>query len=187
MIRRGGTYGPHLPEDAPDDGVERGVAAFVGCASLARQFEFTMNVWMNDPEFHELGNERDPIFGTHDGTFDFTIPEAADQAKDQGPSRFHHGAGRSLFLPAGHRRRCASLRPVERMHADDRDAPHLQPGSRPAQIHAGQAARKHLRRLELSGRSQSRRGGDGQPLLDHDRSAPRRMAGNTKRRPTAIR
>src|SRR5215211_5597870 len=45
MIRRGGTYGPLLPEGAPDDGVERGIAAFIGCASLIRQFEFTMNVW----------------------------------------------------------------------------------------------------------------------------------------------
>ncbi len=75
MIRRGGTYGPPLPEGVPDDGVERGVAAFVGCASLARQFEFTMNVWVNDPEFHELGNERDPFVGTHDGTFDYAIPK----------------------------------------------------------------------------------------------------------------
>ena len=33
MIRRGATYGPHLPEDAPEDGVERGIAAFVICAS----------------------------------------------------------------------------------------------------------------------------------------------------------
>jgi deferrochelatase/peroxidase EfeB len=40
MIRRGATYGPHLPEDKPDDGVERGIAAFVICASLIRQFEF---------------------------------------------------------------------------------------------------------------------------------------------------
>ncbi|HEV3259896.1 MAG TPA: hypothetical protein VG013_23715, partial [Gemmataceae bacterium] len=30
MIRRGGTYGPPLPEGAPEDGVERGIAAFVG-------------------------------------------------------------------------------------------------------------------------------------------------------------
>lgn len=34
-----------------------------------------MNVWANDPNFHELGNERDPIFGTQDGTFDMTIPK----------------------------------------------------------------------------------------------------------------
>jgi deferrochelatase/peroxidase EfeB len=33
MIRRNATYGPHLPEDKPDDGVEGGIAAFVICAT----------------------------------------------------------------------------------------------------------------------------------------------------------
>ncbi|MGH8621157.1 MAG: Dyp-type peroxidase, partial [Burkholderiales bacterium] len=61
MIRRGATYGPHLLEGAPEDGTERGIAAFVLCASLTRQFEFAQNVWANDRNFHELGNERDPI------------------------------------------------------------------------------------------------------------------------------
>ncbi len=51
MIRRGGTYGPPLPEGAPDDGVERGIAAFMICASLIRQFEFAQNVWVNDRNF----------------------------------------------------------------------------------------------------------------------------------------
>lgn len=75
MIRRGATYGPALPEGAPDDGVDRGIAAFIICASLVRQFEFAQNVWINDKSFHELGNERDPICGTQDGTLEFTIPK----------------------------------------------------------------------------------------------------------------
>ena len=37
MIRRGATYGPYFPEGAPEDGAERGIAAFVICASLIRQ------------------------------------------------------------------------------------------------------------------------------------------------------
>jgi hypothetical protein len=41
---------------------------------VVRQFEFAMNVWVNDPAFKGLGNERDPIIGTQDGTFDMTIP-----------------------------------------------------------------------------------------------------------------
>jgi hypothetical protein len=75
MIRRGATYGPHLPDDAAEDGVERGIAAFVICASLVRQFEFAQNVWVNDPGFHELDNERDPIIGAHDGTLNMVIPK----------------------------------------------------------------------------------------------------------------
>ena len=100
MIRRGGTYGPPLPEDAPEDGVERGIAAFVGCASLVRQFEFAMNVWTNDPNFHELGNERDPIFGTQDGTFDMTIPKRPIRKKIRGlPAFTTIRGGAYFFLP----------------------------------------------------------------------------------------
>ena len=36
MIRRGATYGPHLPESAAEDGAERGIAAFVICAMQIR-------------------------------------------------------------------------------------------------------------------------------------------------------
>jgi Dyp-type peroxidase family len=101
MIRRGGTYGPALPEDAPEDGVERGVAAFVGCASLARQFEFAMNVWTNDPEFHELKNERDPMFGTQDGTFDFTIPKRPIKRKITSLPAFTTVRGGAYFFLPG--------------------------------------------------------------------------------------
>ena len=100
MIRRGGTYGPPLPEGAPEDGIERGIAAFVGCASLVRQFEFAMNVWANDPNFHELGNERDPIFGTQDGTFDMTIPKRPIRKKIKGlPAFTTIRGGAYFFLP----------------------------------------------------------------------------------------
>jgi deferrochelatase/peroxidase EfeB len=74
MIRRGATYGPALPDGAPDDGADRGIAAFIICASLVRQFEFAQNVWINNRTFHELGNEHDPICGTQDGSLDYTIP-----------------------------------------------------------------------------------------------------------------
>jgi len=100
MIRRGGTYGPPLPEGTPEDGQERGIAAFIGCASLIRQFEFAMNVWANDPNFHELGNERDPIFGTQDGTFDMTIPNRPIRKKIKGlPAFTTIRGGAYFFLP----------------------------------------------------------------------------------------
>jgi deferrochelatase/peroxidase EfeB len=100
MIRRGGTYGPPLPEGAPEDGKERGIAGFVGCASLVRQFEFAMNVWANDPNFHELGNERDPFVGTQDGTFDMTIPKRPIRKKIKGlPAFTTLRGGAYFFLP----------------------------------------------------------------------------------------
>ena len=33
---------------------------------VATQFEFAQNVWANDPNFHELGNERDQMIGAQD-------------------------------------------------------------------------------------------------------------------------
>lgn len=100
MIRRGGTYGPRLPEGATDDGMERGIAAFIGCASLVRQFEFAMNVWVNDPNFMELGNERDPLVGTQDGSFDMTIPKRPIRKKIKGlPAFTTIRGGAYFFLP----------------------------------------------------------------------------------------
>ena len=100
MIRRGGTYGPPLPEGSPDDGVERGIAAFIGCASLIRQFEFAMNVWVNDPKFKNLDNERDPIVGSHDGTFDMTVPKRPVRKRIRGlPAFTTIRGGAYFFLP----------------------------------------------------------------------------------------
>jgi len=101
MIRRGGTYGPPLPEGMPEDGVERGLAAFIGCADLVRQFEFAQNVWINDRNFHELGNERDPLIGTQDGTLDFKIPKRPIRKTVKGlPAFTTLRGGAYFFLPS---------------------------------------------------------------------------------------
>ena len=101
IIRRGGTYGPPLPEGASEDGAERGIAAFVGCASLIRQYEFAQNVWANDPKFHELGNERDPFIGTHDGSYDMTIPKRPIRKKIIGLPAFTTVRGGAYFFLPG--------------------------------------------------------------------------------------
>ena len=101
MIRRGATYGPHLPEGAPEDGVERGIAAFVICASLIRQFEFAQNVWANDRNFHELGNERDPIIGAQDGTLEYKIPKRPIRKKITGLPAFTTVRGGAYFFLPG--------------------------------------------------------------------------------------
>jgi Dyp-type peroxidase family len=101
MIRRGATYGPPLPEGAPEDGVERGIAAFVICASLIRQFEFAQNVWINDLNFHELGNERDPIIGTQDGTLEYKIPKRPIRKRITGLPAFTTVRGGAYFFLPG--------------------------------------------------------------------------------------
>ncbi|HEX4739592.1 MAG TPA: peroxidase [Allosphingosinicella sp.] len=101
MIRRGATYGPSLPEGAPEDGRERGIAAFVVCANLVRQFEFAQNVWANDPDFHELGNERDPIIGNQDGTLEYKIPKRPIRKKITGLPAFTTVRGGAYFFLPG--------------------------------------------------------------------------------------
>jgi Dyp-type peroxidase family len=101
MIRRGATYGSHLPLGQPDDGTERGIAAFVICANLIRQFEFAQNVWVNDKNFHELGNERDPIIGNQDGTLEFKIPKRPLRKKITGLPGFTTVRGGAYFFLPG--------------------------------------------------------------------------------------
>ncbi|MGW4121331.1 Dyp-type peroxidase [Nocardia sp. NPDC004711] len=115
MIRRGATYGPHLPEGTPDDGADRGIAAFVLCASLVRQFEFAQNVWVNDTSFHELGNERDPIIGNQDGTLEFTIPKRPIRKTITGIPAFTSVRGGAYFFLPGLRalRYLATLTDIE--------------------------------------------------------------------------
>ena len=101
MIRRGATYGPPLAEGAPEDGTERGIAAFVICADLIRQFEFAQNVWINDRNFHELSNERDPIIGTQDGTLEYKIPKRPIRKTIKGLPAFTTVRGGAYFFLPG--------------------------------------------------------------------------------------
>ena len=101
MIRRGATYGPQLPDGKAEDGIERGIAAFIICASLIRQFEFAQNVWANDRNFHELGNERDPIIGAQDGTLEFKIPKRPIRKKIVGLPAFTTVRGGAYFFLPG--------------------------------------------------------------------------------------
>jgi Dyp-type peroxidase family len=100
IIRRGGTYGPYLPEDVPDDGANRGIAVFAGCADLARQFEFLISVWANDPEFEHLG-EKDPFAGSIDGSFEMTIPKRPIKKKLKGINAFTTVTGGAYFFLPG--------------------------------------------------------------------------------------
>ncbi|MDF3017595.1 MAG: Dyp-type peroxidase family, partial [Thermomicrobiales bacterium] len=100
MVRRGLTYGPALPEGAAEDGVERGLTLLAGCARIHDQFEFVQQIWVNDTEFMGIKNERDPITGAQDGSFDMTIPKKPFKKVIKGlPAFTTVKGGAYLFLP----------------------------------------------------------------------------------------
>ncbi len=76
ITRRGMPYGPFADEfnDAPEndpqaireaDEVDRGVIFMALNASLARQFEFVQQQWINYGNDAHLGNEKDVLIGNH--------------------------------------------------------------------------------------------------------------------------
>jgi deferrochelatase/peroxidase EfeB len=100
IIRRGGTYGPHLPDDAPEDDANRGIAVFAGCADIARQFEFLISIWANDPEFREL-KEQDPFAGSINGSWEMTIPKRPIKKKLKSLKAFTTLKGGAYFFMPG--------------------------------------------------------------------------------------
>ena len=89
MLRRGTAYGPELPEGVlDDDGIDRGLMfAFVG-AHLGRQFEFVQSEWIDQGEFLGLGDTKDPVAGSHDGSGAYSIPRRPIAQRLRGLPRF---------------------------------------------------------------------------------------------------
>ena len=76
LIRRGLSYGPEMPADClDDDGVDRGLAAFLVMADIKGQFEFVWKEWVNKGDFASLPlGEQDPIIGNATGEQSMTLP-----------------------------------------------------------------------------------------------------------------
>ena len=102
MIRRGTSYGPHLPEGVlEDDGADRGLAfVFVG-AHLDRQFEFVQSEWVNQGTFFGATGDMDPIVGRNDGTTHFTIPQVPIRRRLNGLPQFVVTRGGEYFFAPG--------------------------------------------------------------------------------------
>ena len=99
LIRAGLPYGPPLPEHTPDDGIDRGLAIFFGCASLERQFEFVQKEWINAPKFQGLDHDKDAIVGDHDGTYNMTIQKKPLKKTLRSLPRFTTVRGGACLLP----------------------------------------------------------------------------------------
>jgi Dyp-type peroxidase family len=97
----------------PDDSGERGVVFVCLGASLARQFEFVTQSWVNNPKFAGLYDEADPITGAPhrrmSGTrgsatgFEFTAPGPVLNERIDRPATYVRCVGGGYFFLPGRR------------------------------------------------------------------------------------
>ena len=74
ITRRGLPYGTAVPEGQPvSDADDRGVIFIALNASLARQFEFVQQQWINYGNDARLGNDKDILLGSHGGEGRFVV------------------------------------------------------------------------------------------------------------------
>ena len=102
MIRRGATYGPPLPEGAPRGrrgARHRRVRDLREPRSASSSSRRTSGSTIKN--FHELGNERDPIIGNQDGTLEFKIPKRPIRKKITGLPAFTTVRGGAYFFLPG--------------------------------------------------------------------------------------
>ena len=69
ILRRGLPYGKKVTDPSQDDG-NHGVIFMCLCASIARQFEFIQQQWINYGNDFKLANDKDPLLGNHGQTPD---------------------------------------------------------------------------------------------------------------------
>jgi Dyp-type peroxidase family len=107
LIRRGRAYGePITPEQAlaePDGtGADpRGLHFACLCGNLARQYEFVQHTWINNPKFHELYEDPDPLIGPPGGTL--TIQARPVRRRLTGLPEFVSVRGGAYFFLPGRR------------------------------------------------------------------------------------
>ena len=100
IIRRGMTYGPPLPDGAPDDGVDRGIYFVAYMADIERQYEFIQANWCNDGDAVHVGHDRDPIIGRAPGDHKFTIPGKTPKFVHPLPDLVTTRGGEYLWVPS---------------------------------------------------------------------------------------
>jgi len=89
ILRKGRAYGPPVAASmnvndivnnmALEDGEERGLHFICFNTNIERQFEFIQHTWSNNPKFHDLYDEVDPLIGNKldpSAKCPFTVPSA---------------------------------------------------------------------------------------------------------------
>jgi len=139
LLRRGRSYGPgnraptaagpaeagnngHTERLARDDvapGSGTGLHFICLVASLSRQFEFVQHTWMNNPTFHGLYDDTDPLTGSrHPRGATFTVPARPVRRRYHDLPRFVRTRGGAYFFLPG----ISALRYLDQLPADARSA-----------------------------------------------------------------
>jgi deferrochelatase/peroxidase EfeB len=104
LIRRGATYGKPYDPNAlfeEDDKVPRGAIFLFISAKAMATIEFLQQEWINDGNFIEIGNERDPIIGLQEDGASFTIPREPVRRRVRGIETFNVlRGGEYFFMPS---------------------------------------------------------------------------------------
>jgi deferrochelatase/peroxidase EfeB len=139
LLRRGRSYGPGSgtpaaarPAAAGNNGhAERLARADVApgsgtglhficlVASLIRQFEFVQHTWLNNPTFHGLYDDTDPLIGSrHPRGATFTVPARPVRRRYRDLPQFVRTRGGAYFFLPG----ISALRYLDQLPADARSA-----------------------------------------------------------------
>ena len=104
IIRRSSTFGPVYSEEVtPEDDArgERGIFFIFISARAYDTIEFMQQEWINRGNFIDLGEERDPVVGLHEGERRFTIPQTPARRRIDGVQTFNvMKGGEYLFMPS---------------------------------------------------------------------------------------
>jgi Dyp-type peroxidase family len=104
LIRRGTTYGKPYDESelsAEADETPRGSIFLFISAKAMDTIEFLQKEWVNDGNFIEAGDERDPIIGRQEKDATFTIPKAPVRRRVHGIETFNVlRGGEYFFMPS---------------------------------------------------------------------------------------
>lgn len=103
ILRRGTLYGEPLPEGQNEsDQTPRGLHFFCLNSSIRRQFEFLQQSWVNNPKFHGLYEERDPLIGVNpdNSPRTMTVPDPEGAKSLSLPNFVAVKGGAYLFVPS---------------------------------------------------------------------------------------
>ena len=138
LLRRGRSYGPgtgapaaagpaagnngHSERLARNDVSpqrETGLHFICLVASLIRQFEFVQHTWLNNPTFHGLYDDTDPLIGSRDPRgATFTVPALPVRRRYRDLPQFVRTRGGAYFFLPG----ISALRYLDQLLADARSA-----------------------------------------------------------------